>query len=110
MTIPRDAITGLVLAGGLGRRMSADGRGVDKGLVTWRGRPLVAHAIDRLAPQVGSLLVNANQHRDAYARLGWPVVGDAIEGFAGPLAGVVSGLLAATRDRKGRERLHRPPL
>ena len=96
MTIPRDAITGIVLAGGLGRRMSADGRGVDKGLVTWRGRPLVAHAVDRLAPQVGSLLVNANNHHDAYARLGWPVVGDAIEGFAGPLAGVVSGLRAAT--------------
>jgi molybdopterin-guanine dinucleotide biosynthesis protein A len=96
MTIPRDAITGLVLAGGLGRRMSVDGLGVDKGLVSWRGRPLVAHAIERLAPQVGSLLVNANQHHDAYERLGWPVVSDAIEGFAGPLAGVVSGLRAAT--------------
>lgn len=95
MTIEPGMITGLVLAGGLGRRMSADGQGVDKGLVRWRGRPLVAHAISRLAPQVGTLLVNANRHLDEYQRLGWPVVSDAIAGFAGPLAGMVSGLRAA---------------
>ncbi len=95
MSIGRDSITGVVLAGGLGRRMSADGHGTDKGLVTWRGQPLVAHAIARLAPQVASLLVNANRSLDDYRRFGWPVIADAIDGFAGPLAGVASALRAA---------------
>ena len=92
--IGRDAITGLILAGGLGRRMSADGQGVDKGLQPFRGRPMVAHAIDRLGPQVGHLLINANRNLEQYRALGHPVVSDAIPGFAGPLAGLQSGLRA----------------
>lgn len=94
--IDRAQITGLILAGGLGRRMSADGQGVDKGLQPFRGRPLVAHVIERLAPQVGALLVNANRNRERYEALGATVVADAIGGFAGPLAGVHAGLLAAS--------------
>lgn len=83
-------VTGIVLAGGQGRRMG----GVDKGLVAFRGRPMVAHAIERLAPQVGRIVVNANQHAEAYARFGHPVVPDAIGGYAGPLAGLHAGLAA----------------
>lgn len=90
--IDRSEITGIVLAGGLGRRMSADGQGVDKGLQPFRGRPMAQHAIERLAPQVATLLVNANRNRDRYAEFGWPVVGDAIEGYAGPLAGLHAGM------------------
>jgi len=92
----RDEITGLVLAGGLGKRMSADGRGVDKGLQEFDGRPMVSHVVERLAPQVGALLINANRNLERYAALGYPVVADAIDDFAGPLAGLHAGLLAAT--------------
>ena len=88
----RDAITGLVLAGGQGRRMG----GVDKGLVEFDGRPMVAHAIERLAPQVATIVVNANQNAARYAAFGYPVVADAIAGFAGPLAGLHAGLAFAT--------------
>lgn len=85
-------ITGVVLAGGQGRRMG----NVDKGFVDLEGRPLVAHVIERLAPQVATLVINANRNADRYAAFGYPVVGDAIGGFAGPLAGLHAGL-AATR-------------
>ena len=87
-----ERITGLVLAGGLGRRMG----GVDKGLSLLGGEPLVEHIIRRLAPQVGQLIINANQNHDIYAGFGYPVVGDRIEGHAGPLAGLEAGLAACT--------------
>lgn len=91
-------VTGAVLAGGLGRRMSADGQGIDKGLQPLRGRPLVAHAIERLAPQVDAVLINANRNLEAYAAFGLPVVSDAIAGYAGPLAGLASVLRVAQTD------------
>ena len=84
-------VTGLVLAGGQGRRMG----GVDKGLQPLRGRPMVAWVCERLAPQVDELMINANQHAAEYRRLGVPVIEDRIGGFAGPLAGLHSGLEAA---------------
>lgn len=83
-------ITGLILAGGLGRRMG----GRDKGLQPFRGKPMAAWAIERLAPQVDVLLINANQNLEAYAAFGHPVVPDRIGGFAGPLAGLHAGLSA----------------
>ena len=93
MTPPtREHITGLVLAGGLGRRMG----GVDKGLSRLGDEPLVAHIIRRLAPQVGRIIINANQNHDNYAGFGWPFIGDRIEGYAGPLAGLEAGLAACT--------------
>jgi len=83
-------VTGLILAGGQGRRMG----GVDKGLQPLRGRPLVAWVLDRLKPQVTEVIVNANQNQAEYAQLGCRVVGDEIGGFAGPLAGLHAGLKA----------------
>jgi len=83
-------VTGIVLAGGQGRRMG----GVDKGLQLLEGRPMVARAIERLAPQVETIVVNANQNLDAYRAYGYPVVSDAVGGFAGPLAGLHAGLQA----------------
>jgi molybdopterin-guanine dinucleotide biosynthesis protein A len=71
--------------------------GVDKGLVDLGGRPMVAHVLCRLAPQVGDVLVNANQNLDRYRALGYPVVPDAVGGFAGPLAGLHAGMTAASR-------------
>ena len=87
----REPITGLILAGGMGRRMG----GRDKGLQPFRGKPMAAWAIERLAPQVDALLINANQNLETYAAFGYPVVSDRIGGFAGPLAGLHTGLLAA---------------
>ncbi|MBI1943134.1 MAG: molybdenum cofactor guanylyltransferase [Betaproteobacteria bacterium] len=84
-------VTGIVLAGGQGRRMG----GVDKGLQLLRGRPMVAAVLERLAPQVSEILINANQNREAYARFGHRVVPDAVGGFAGPLAGLHAGLSEA---------------
>jgi len=87
-------VTGLVLAGGQGSRMG----GVDKGLAPFRGRPLVLHVIERLAPQVGEILVNANRNPADYARFGHRVIADEIPGFAGPLAGFERGLAHARGD------------
>jgi molybdopterin-guanine dinucleotide biosynthesis protein A len=85
----RKNITGLILAGGRGSRMGS----VDKGLKAFRGKPMVAHAIERLSPQVGSVMINANQNLDVYKDFSVPVYSDEIQGFAGPLAGLQSGLL-----------------
>jgi len=84
-------ITGVVLAGGQGSRMG----GVDKGLQSFRARPMVAHVVERFEPQVDELLINANRNQDAYARFGHRVIADEIEGFAGPLAGFERGLAHA---------------
>lgn len=84
-------ITGVVLAGGMGRRMG----GVDKGLQTLRGRPMAAWVVERLQSQVGTLIINANQNLDRYAEFGCPVVPDRIPDFAGPLAGLHAALSAA---------------
>jgi len=96
---PRPRITGLVLAGGLGRRMSADGQGTDKGLQPLRGRPMVEHVLARLRPQVDALLVNANANLDHWRTFGYPVLPDLLPGHAGPLAGLHAGLHAAATPR-----------
>ncbi|UCV28198.1 molybdenum cofactor guanylyltransferase MobA [Ferribacterium limneticum] len=85
------SITGVVLAGGLGRRMG----GVDKGLQLLDGRPLVRHVTERLAPQVDRLMINANRSQEQYAALAYPLIADVISGFAGPLAGLHAALTAA---------------
>lgn len=89
--MPLSQVAGVILAGGLGRRMG----GVDKGLQMLNGRPLVAHIIDRLRPQVGTLLINANRNAGVYAQFNCPLVADAIPDFAGPLAGLHAALSAA---------------
>ena len=68
---------------------------VDKGLVPFRGRPMVASVLERLRPQVDEILINANRNSEAYLRFGYPVIADAIEGYAGPLAGLERGLALA---------------
>ena len=87
-------ITGVILAGGQGRRMG----GVDKGLKLLRGKPMVQWVIERFAPQVDEILVNANQNPDIYGALGHRVIPDAIGGYAGPLAGLHRGLTEARHD------------
>ena len=72
--------------------------GVDKGLQPLRGKPMVAWVLERLAPQVSEVIINANQNLEAYAAFGHRVVPDAIGGFAGPLAGLHAGLAAVTHE------------
>ena len=82
------SITGVILAGGRSRRMG----GGDKGLLDLGGKPMLAHVIDRLAPQVGRLVINANGEPGRFAAWSLPVVPDTVGGFAGPLAGVLAGM------------------
>ena len=85
-------ITGVILAGGQGRRMG----GADKGLQELGGRPMAAHVLERLAPQVGAVLISANRNLERYAELGCPVLPDTLHGYAGPLAGLQAALAQAT--------------
>jgi molybdopterin-guanine dinucleotide biosynthesis protein A len=91
MSAVSGAVSGVVLAGGQGRRMG----GVDKGLQPLRGKPMAQWVLERLAPQVDEILINCNQNLDAYARFGYRLVPDEIGGFAGPLAGLHASLKAA---------------
>lgn len=84
-------ITGIVLAGGLGSRMD----GVDKGLMPFRGKPLIAHALARLAPQVDEILISANRNLDRYSAFGYRVLQDTQDDHPGPLAGLQRGMEAA---------------
>jgi molybdenum cofactor guanylyltransferase len=86
--IDSDHITGLILAGGRGSRMG----GVDKGLQNHDGMPMAMHALLRLAPQVGTVMINANRNLAAYESMGVPVWPDTIPDYAGPLAGFLTGL------------------
>lgn len=85
-------VTGLVLAGGQGQRMG----GQDKGLLTLDGRPLVAHVLARLSPQVADIIISANRHHESYAALGPRVVSDILPEYPGPLAGILAGLKEST--------------
>lgn len=86
-----EKITGVILAGGLGRRMG----GVNKGLQRLNGKPLALHVAERLAPQIDELLINVNQNIEQYAAFGYRIVADQIPDFAGPLAGLHAALSAA---------------
>ncbi|MGH6816811.1 MAG: molybdenum cofactor guanylyltransferase MobA [Hyphomicrobiaceae bacterium] len=84
----RNNVTGLLLAGGQSRRMG----GGDKCLRHLAGKPMLSHVVECLRPQTGALVLNANGDPTRFAAWQLPVVADAIEGFAGPLAGVLAGL------------------
>lgn len=88
---PRHEVTGLILAGGQGRRMG----GRDKGLEPFAGRPLVGHVRERLEGKVAAVWINANRHLAEYEALAECVVSDRESGFQGPLMGIHSGLCAA---------------
>lgn len=86
--ISQQDITAVVLAGGEARRMG----GNDKGLLQLNGKAMIAHILERLEPQVGKLMINANRNEDEYARFNYPVIKDRVTGFCGPLAGIASAL------------------
>lgn len=81
-------VVGILLAGGRSSRMG----GGDKCLRSLGGRPILARIIERLAPQVSGMVINANGEASRFAQFGLPVVADSVAGFAGPLAGIHAGL------------------
>jgi molybdopterin-guanine dinucleotide biosynthesis protein A len=97
MTIERPATVGVLLAGGLARRMG----GGDKPLKTIAGRTILDHVIARLTPQCDDLILNANGDPARFSAFGLPVVADTVEGFAGPLAGVLAALEWTAAQRPG---------
>ena len=92
MSYPRNRITGVVLAGGRARRMG----GQDKGLIDLAHKSMIEHAVSIFRPQVGALIISANRNARRYERFGCPVITDAMAGYLGPLAGMVSGMQYAT--------------
>ncbi|MBR9828980.1 MAG: molybdenum cofactor guanylyltransferase [Oceanospirillales bacterium] len=84
-------LTGVILAGGRGQRMG----GHDKGLILLAGQPLAVRVRNRLGPQVGTLILNANRSAEQYSQFGFQVVSDLVDGYAGPLAGILTGLASA---------------
>ena len=87
-------VTGVILAGGLARRMNKQ----DKGLVNFKGRPMVSYAIAALAPLVDQIVINANRNSEQYRQFGWPVVADQTDSFDGPLAGVLAAMTHVDAD------------
>jgi molybdopterin-guanine dinucleotide biosynthesis protein A len=83
--------TGVILAGGLARRMANR----DKGLVNFNGQPLISYAIDALSTVVDQMLINANRNSDQYQHFGLPVVADQTDNFDGPLAGLLAAMTAS---------------
>ena len=99
MTTDRPATLCVVLAGGLGRRMG----GGDKPMREIGGRTILDHVIERLEPQCDGLLLNANGDPARFARFGLPVIADTIEGYPGPLAGILAALEWTAANRPGIE-------
>jgi molybdopterin-guanine dinucleotide biosynthesis protein A len=87
-------ITGVILAGGMARRMNQQ----DKGLVCFQGRPLVSYAIAALAPLVNNTFINANRHSEQYQQFGLPVIADQTDSFDGPLAGILTAMIYSDAD------------
>ncbi|MCK5354925.1 MAG: molybdenum cofactor guanylyltransferase, partial [Methyloprofundus sp.] len=87
-------VSGVVLAGGLARRMNKQ----DKGLVLFNNKPMITYALQAIVPVVGELFINANRNIEQYQQFNYPVISDANDDFAGPLAGVLAALNACEND------------
>ena len=87
-------ISAVILAGGQGVRMG----GINKGLVTLHGRPMISHVIERLSAQVATIIISANQDQQAYRAFGYPVIADALPDSHGPLAGIYSAMTITKTD------------
>jgi len=93
-TSSNPSVTGVILAGGKGRRME----GKDKGLVQYQQKPLISYAIQSLKSQVDALIINANRNIELYQDFGYPVIEDSLDKFCGPLAGMLSAMKAVDTD------------
>jgi len=87
-------VAGVILAGGRALRMHKQ----DKGLMNFKGRPMVSYALAALTPVVDYVFINANRNIDQYRQFGWPVISDRTDRFDGPLAGVLTAMIHADAD------------
>lgn len=94
MTISKSNITAVILAGGKGRRLG----GQDKGLVQYKDKKLIEHVLDRIKPQVNSILINANRNQASYEQYGYTVINDDLSDFQGPLAGFATAMKIVETD------------
>ena len=94
MTDPIKITTSVILAGGRGNRME----GKDKGLLQWRGKPIIAHILECVVPQTTHVLINANRNLETYRRFAYPVISDILPGFQGPLVGILSAMHECKND------------
>jgi len=94
MTINKDNITAVILAGGKGRRLG----GQDKGLVEYKNKKLIEYVLERIKPQVNTILINANRNRSTYEQYGYSVINDELSDFQGPLAGFATAMKVAKTD------------
>lgn len=94
MTINKSNITAVILAGGKGRRLG----GQDKGLVQYKNKKLIEHVLERIKPQVNSILINANRNQATYEQYGYSVINDELSDFQGPLAGFATAMKTTEAD------------
>jgi molybdopterin-guanine dinucleotide biosynthesis protein A len=87
-------VTGVILAGGLARRMNNQ----DKGLINYKGRPMISYAIAALTSAADQSIINANRNKEQYLKFGLPVVADQTDNFDGPLAGVLTAMIHTDAD------------
>ena len=92
MLLHKEDITVVILAGGQGRRMG----GQDKGLIEYQQRPMISHIIDAIKLQTDQIIINANRNQDTYASYGYPIIADTYSGFQGPLAGFYAAMQQVT--------------
>ena len=94
MRIDKKNITAVILAGGKGRRLE----GQDKGLVIYKDKALIQHVIERIQSQVGDIVINANRNQETYASYGYPTISDEMSDFQGPLAGFATAMKSVQTD------------
>lgn len=94
MKINKSQITAVILAGGKGRRLG----GQDKGLVEYQNKTLIQHVLDKITPQVDSVVINANRNHETYTALGYSVINDELSDFQGPLAGFATAMKSSKTD------------
>ena len=87
-------VTGVILAGGLARRMNNQ----DKGLINYKGRPMVSYAIAAITAVADQSIINANRNKEQYQAFGLPVIADQTGSFDGPLAGVLTAMIYTDAD------------
>lgn len=92
MKADKNNTSALILAGGQGRRMNHS----DKGLMVWKDKTLITHVLNALKAQLDHIIINANQHHQQYQQLNYDLLSDSVEGFKGPLAGIMSGMQYCT--------------
>ncbi|MCW8853684.1 MAG: molybdenum cofactor guanylyltransferase [Gammaproteobacteria bacterium] len=92
--IKPENISTVILAGGLGRRM----KNQDKGLIEWQGKSLIEHILSHISAQSGEIIINANRNLEHYAKLGFTLVSDEIDDYQGPLIGILSAMRSCSGD------------